>query len=488
MQKSIYLAKSLLVLSYSLLFLLVDVILSISVWEPLFQGSFFIAFIVFITISFEPLLSAFLQALGSTRVDSALRRVGGVAELVDNLHEYTDFDALLRYTQSSLATLLGAGGAKLLISSSHSQERAANDTDYYLWGQLSEQKVSADSAVMRYAISQQGGFRVDDSPQEVALDLRRFEVQFAIPIFCQAKMQALLLVSDATGSFSELQTLLAFFAKQFGIALERIILEQSRRIRQEQLFEEKSAALAMLSATIAHEMRTPLSGVRASIGGVDSYLPELIAAYQYAHEHNAEQFPVIRNDVLETLSDTGPRVKSMVDQANHVIDLLLVNLSNRHLDPSRFALCSVRECVEEALEQYPFRRFEQDKVQFICNTDFQFIGSKSLLVYVLFNLLKNALYSLESAGKGTIRIDVISNHSGNYLIFEDTGLGIEEDILPLIFDGFFTTRNNGTGAGLAFCKRTMQSFGGDINVSSRLGESTRFTLEFVSTSTNAEIS
>ena len=55
---------------------------------------------------------------------------------------------------------------------------------------------------------------------------------------------------------------------------------------------------------------------------------------------------------------------------------------------------------------------------------------------------------------------------------------MEEEIVPMIFDGFFTTRNNGTGAGLAFCKRTMQSFDGDIRVSSEIGKFTRFTLEF----------
>ena len=116
MQKSIYLAKSLLILSYSLLFLLIVSILSISVWEPLFQASFFVLFIALIGLSYESLYSAFLQALGSSRVDSALRRIGGVADIIDNLHEYTDLDALLRYTQYSLAALLGGGSANLMLA------------------------------------------------------------------------------------------------------------------------------------------------------------------------------------------------------------------------------------------------------------------------------------------------------------------------------------------------------------------------------------
>lgn len=478
MHNSIYLAKSLLILSYSLLFLLLGFLLPISVWEPLFQAGFFILFIALIGLSYESVYSAFLQALGSSRTDSALRRIGGVAELIDNLHEYTDINGLLRYTQSSLITLLGGGGVHLFIAGNYVDPEDSGHGDFYLWGIQGPLTMNADSAVLRYAISAQQGFRIMDSPQEVAKDLQRFDTHFAMPIFCQGKMQALLLVSDSSGAFVELQTLLAFFARQFGIALQRIVNEQGRRVRQEQVFTEKAAALAMLSATIAHEMRTPLSGVRASIGGVDSYLPDLIAAYQFAHEEDAERFPVIRKDLLETLTDTAPRIKSMVDQANHVIDLLLVNLNDQRMDSAHFAVCSVRECVEEAIEQYPFRRFEREKVHVKIDKEFQFLGVSSLLVYVIFNLLKNALYSLESAGKGVIHIDLERGEHRNYLIFEDTGLGIEDEVLPLIFDGFFTTRSNGTGAGLAFSKRTLRSFDGDIHVSSKIGQFTRFTLEF----------
>lgn len=478
MQKSIYLAKSLLILSYSLLFLLVALVVSISVWEPLFQALFFILFIVMIGLSYESLYSAFLQALGSSQIDSALRRIGGVAELIDNLHEYTDLDALLRYTQSSLITLLGGGAAKLLIAGNYLEEETSDNADLLLWGAQNSQSLSADSAVLRYAIGAPQGFRVDDSPPQVVADLQRFDVHFAIPIFCQGKMQALLLVNDSTGSFTELETLLTFFARQFGIALERIANERGRRMRQKLIFTEKTAALAMLSATIAHEMRTPLSGVRASIGGVDSYLPDLIAAYEFSHEQDGDRFPLIRKDLLETLTDTGPRIRSMVDQANHVIDLLLVNLNDQRIDSVHFTTCSMRACVEDAIEQYPFKRFEREKVHVKIDEDFEFFGVSSLLVYVLFNLLKNALYSLESAGKGVIHIDVERGEHRNYLIFEDSGLGIDADIVPLIFNGFFTTRSNGTGAGLAFCRRTLRSFEGDISVSSKLGQFTRFSLEF----------
>ena len=104
------------------------------------------------------------------------------------------------------------------------------------------------------------------------------------------------------------------------------------------------------------------------------------------------------------------------------------------------------------------------------------MGVESLCIYILFNLLKNAYYSIQSAQKGDIQIILKRGGHENYLIFRDTGLGMDETIVGRIFEGFFTTKNDGTGAGLAFCKRTVESFGGQISCSSRLGSYATFTI------------
>ena len=95
-------------------------------------------------------------------------------------------------------------------------------------------------------------------------------------------------------------------------------------------------------------------------------------------------------------------------------------------------------------------------------------------IYVLFNLLKNAFYSLQSAQKGVIEITLSKGDDFNVLKFRDTGLGIDAAIINRIFDGFFTTKSDGTGAGLAFCKRTIQSFGGKIECVSEQGDFAEF--------------
>jgi len=191
-----------------------------------------------------------------------------------------------------------------------------------------------------------------------------------------------------------------------------------------------------------------------------------------------ERFAPLRPDRLESLQSTATRITDLVDQANNVIDLLLVNLHNDKLDRRSFTLCSMRACVEEALERYPFRRNERARVEATLDTDFNFLGIHSMMVYVLFNLLRNALYSLEAAGRGSISIRLETGGEENRLVFTDTGLGIAPEVLPHIFDGFFTTRADGTGAGLAFCVRTLASFEARIDATSVQAEYACFTLHF----------
>jgi len=135
--------------------------------------------------------------------------------------------------------------------------------------------------------------------------------------------------------------------------------------------------------------------------------------------------------------------------------------------------------VAEALETYPFAAGERDRVSVSVAGDFEFHGSNSLFVYVLFNLLKNSLYALKAAGKGDIAIAIAAGETRNTLTFTDTGSGIPAATVPRIFDAFFTTKKSaGAGIGLAFCRRVIRSFGGRMQCESVEGQWTRFSLEF----------
>ncbi|MBG9387157.1 sensor histidine kinase [Caenimonas aquaedulcis] len=233
-----------------------------------------------------------------------------------------------------------------------------------------------------------------------------------------------------------------------------------------------------VAATVAHEMRTPLASIRMQADALTQYLPDLHKGYELAVAHGLCE-PAFHPSASKRLADLSHGIRHQVDRSNTVIDMMLASARMEQIDPSDFASHSASACVAEAIETYPFGKGERDRVSVSVAGDFDFHGSNSLMVYVLFNLLKNSLYALKAAGKGDISIAVTSSAGRNAVVFTDTGSGIPAATVPRIFDAFFTTKKSaGAGIGLAFCRRVVQSFGGQMRCESREGEWTRFTLEF----------
>jgi len=161
--------------------------------------------------------------------------------------------------------------------------------------------------------------------------------------------------------------------------------------------------------------------------------------------------------------------------------MLLVNSSEHPVKESEFTRFAVRACVEDAIQRYPFTtEYERALVIVIPGDDFEIDAPRILIVHLLFNLLKNALYYVRKAGRGDIRISLRRGDAANEMVVEDTGTGIPVQNLKRIFERFFTTTETGHGAGigLSFCQLVMNGVGGRIRCESELGVYTRFTMEF----------
>ncbi|AEG93415.1 sensor histidine kinase [Ramlibacter tataouinensis] len=235
---------------------------------------------------------------------------------------------------------------------------------------------------------------------------------------------------------------------------------------------------AVVAATVAHEMRTPLASIRMQADALSQMLPEIREGYELALRHGLVERTAASPDPGRLL-DLSRGISQQVDRSNTVIEMMLASSRMEQIDTASFARHSMRACVEEALASYPFTRAEQLLVSVDTRRDFEFHGSDSLMVFVLFNLIKNSLYAIRAAGKGTISIELATGGAGPALAFTDTGCGIPAPALPRIFDTFFTTkRNQGAGIGLAFCRRVVESFGGRMRCESEEGRYTTFTLEF----------
>lgn len=264
----------------------------------------------------------------------------------------------------------------------------------------------------------------------------------------------------------------------FTIVAGGVLNFSSEMVKQERLH-----AMLATASNIAHELRTPLLGIKSGAAGLQQYLPALLDAYHLARGHGLNLTP-IRMAHLNSMRGVLERIEAEADYSNTIIDMLLMNARTAGFKRENFSSQSMAQCVETALRRYPFgSEKERSLVVWDNEADFYFRGSDLLMTHVLFNLLKNALYHIAKAGKGRIFIRLEPSPHGNRLVFRDTGSGIPSEVLPHIFTRFYSWSSGGdeglgAGIGLAFCRTVMESFGGSIVCDSKPGEFTEFVMTF----------
>jgi len=208
--------------------------------------------------------------------------------------------------------------------------------------------------------------------------------------------------------------------------------------------------LAMLSNSLAHEFKNDLAAISIC----------------------AELAEIQINNIKKRIATTDHLVNNLHLQIKSIIA--------RKSNQKDFKSYSILKNIEEALEQYPFQDNERNLITVTMGQDFTYVGNPILTNHILCNLIKNSLRAISSANKGKITIKIKPGFDFNKITFKDTALGVSKDFMRKIF-GLFESQNTaqgGTGAGLAFCKSTMQSYGGNITCESVYGKHTKFILKF----------
>lgn len=268
---------------------------------------------------------------------------------------------------------------------------------------------------------------------------------------------------------------LSYLTSQIDLWKKQLI-EFEKAKASEKTKEDKTTAMQLLGASIAHELRTPLQSINAGVHGIEKILPVLLKGYDTANNAHLltevispQQFRLSKN-VLHNL-------KIELASANTMIDMLLMRIKGSITQISGIERLSMSECLSEAIRRYACQ--EEEKKLIVCDTknDFYFDGDRILVIHIIFNLLKNALYYIAKAKKGGISIH-FENGIKNTVHFKDTGLGIASDVLPGIFERFFSRTPGGVGIGLSFCKMAMEWMNGEIVCQSIEGEYTEFVLYF----------
>ena len=232
-----------------------------------------------------------------------------------------------------------------------------------------------------------------------------------------------------------------------------------------------------LAASVVHEMRSPLVTIKLLCDELAESLPRLFEAHNAAVERDHRHLTDVEK-VYARAKAIPYKIDLALRQSMTTIDKFLA--VTRGVDASFFDEYSIEQAITKALSEYPFSGEERDLIRVELGENFDYRGSGELLIFVLFNLIKNALWAIKAAHRGEIVITTYTSGKRNFLEFTDTALGIDADTLPYIFDEFFSTKqgSGGTGVGLSFCRNVMKAFGGSISCRSENGVYTTFVLEF----------
>ncbi|MES2940099.1 MAG: response regulator [Pseudomonadota bacterium] len=229
--------------------------------------------------------------------------------------------------------------------------------------------------------------------------------------------------------------------------------------------ERRLRATQALAGSIAHEMRHPLSRLKQSLQRIHQALPPTGQGAQLMPARNL-------GELYDQLAEGDLAVK----RGLQVIAMTLDEVSAKPMDAAAFTDISAAEVVRKAVQEYGYdSEEERAAVDVRIVDDFSFRGDETACLFVLFNLIKNALYYLPRYPDMRVTVTV----ERNAVRVHDSGPGIPKEALAHLFEPFKSVgKAGGTGLGLAYCDRVMRAFGGEIGCASVVGESTEFTLRF----------
>lgn len=239
--------------------------------------------------------------------------------------------------------------------------------------------------------------------------------------------------------------------------------EELQRAHRQVLHMEKMASLGKLSATVAHELNNPLTGVLTYAKLVDRELRD-------------QPIPdAVRAELQRYLS----LIQKECVRCGDIVKNLLLFARHRGAE---MAPCDVNDLVDRAL-MLVRHHLEISGIQVRhepLRGDSRFVADAGQIQQGLLALLMNAVEAMRGPGQegGELHVRVTGDAYEVCIDVGDTGVGIPPEILPQIFEPFFSTKNeeSGVGLGLAVVYGIVQRHGGRIDLESTPGQGTTFHL------------
>ncbi len=330
-----------------------------------------------------------------------------------------------------------------------------------------EFEISNKSKIIKYLIKNndiieyndvENVFKDDDDIYNYFL---KKEIQFLVPIHKENELIMFFAISKKTSNEEysmEEFGMLSIFANEVKLYLQRnFLFEKIQSVESEKIRLEKLAGLGQLTAGIAHEIRNPLNTISSAAQTLqnEDVSPEIREKMSRYIEEETIRLNDLINDFLQFSKVATPNVERV--DFNHLLEKLQVLLKSKNAD------------ISFKIDNQIYGGFYSDS---------------KLLYQILSNLGLNALEALEDwcknenvqCNKGliVIRSRLVNNKLFVHVI--NNGPAIPKAIKSKIFEPFYTTKDSGTGMGLALIQNILKGMDGNIKMKSVEGE-TRFSIQ-----------
>jgi PAS domain S-box-containing protein len=241
--------------------------------------------------------------------------------------------------------------------------------------------------------------------------------------------------------------------KLLGVQVIFSDVTKVKQLEEEIKRNERLAALGVMAAGLAHEIKNPLVTIKTFADLFPEKYNDLEFRETYAKILN-EEVNRINNLVEQVLLFAKPQILrieniNLIELLNSTISLLSFQFSDRPV---------------KIIKNFP----EKDVI---------IKGDREKLKEVFINILVNSYEALENKNDGIIDITLAENNKNVEVIITDNGCGIKKEIMDKIFDPFFTTKQKGTGLGLSIVLRIIEEHKGKIRIESDFNLGTKVFIE-----------
>jgi signal transduction histidine kinase len=271
--------------------------------------------------------------------------------------------------------------------------------------------------------------------------------------------------------------------RRLTAAIERELREsamrsEQRKIQEQLLISDRMASVGTLAAGVAHEINNPLSVVAGNLQVVRQDADAIFAELQSLR---GGEGPIsdVRAARLATAVDSLRAATNDAEEAAERVRMIVRDLRVfSRPEEDRREPVDVHRVIESSVRMARNELRHRAKVVRNFGTVPLVEANEARLGQVFLNLLVNAAQAIPEGQTDHNSITITTAVEDGMIAVDiaDTGAGIPAEVLPRIFDVFFTTKpiGVGTGLGLAICHRILTAMDGRIEVQSRLGEGTTF--------------